>query len=121
MAGYEIHHGQVEVTGGASWFTAEPAGGAAVDGCRAGAVSGTLWHGVMENDAFRRAYLSATARQAGRRFEVAPDVSFAAARQAQFDRLADAVAAHLDTGALWRLITAGPPPGLPGLAPGACS
>jgi adenosylcobyric acid synthase len=119
VAGYEIHHGQVEVTGGDGWFTAAPDGGAALDDCRAGATSGTLWHGVMENDAFRRAYLSQTAGQAGRRFEVAPDTCFAAARQAQFDQLADAVAAHLDTAALERLIAGGPTPGLPALAPGA--
>jgi adenosylcobyric acid synthase len=119
VEGYEIHHGQVEVTGGDGWFTAGPAGGATLDGCRAGAVSGTLWHGVMENDGFRRAYLSQVARLAGRRFEVAPDVCFAAARQAQFDRLADAVEAHLDTAALGELISAGPTPGLPGLPPGA--
>ncbi|HEY7144153.1 MAG TPA: cobyric acid synthase [Streptosporangiaceae bacterium] len=119
VTGYEIHHGQVQLTGGEGWFTAEPGGGAALDGCRSGAVSGTLWHGVLENDAFRRAYLTQVARLAGRRFEVAPDVCFAAARQAQFDKIADAVAAHLDTGALWQLITAGPAPGLKLLAPGA--
>jgi adenosylcobyric acid synthase len=46
-------------------------------------------------------------------------VCFAAARQAQFDQLADAVEAHLDTAALGQLISAGPAPGLPGLPPGA--
>ena len=39
---------------------------AALDGCRYGAVSGTLWHGILENDEFRRAYLTETARLAGR-------------------------------------------------------
>jgi adenosylcobyric acid synthase len=119
VAGYEIHHGQVEVAGGDGWFTAQPAGGTALDGCRVAATRGTLWHGILENDTFRRAYLTETAGLAGRRFEVAPDTSFAAARQAQFDKLADAVAAHLDTSALWRLISAGPTKGLSGLAPGA--
>jgi adenosylcobyric acid synthase len=112
VTGYEIHHGLVEVHGGTGWFTARSDGGAALDGCQAGAVRGTLWHGALENDAFRRAYLSETARLAGRRFQVAPGVSFAAARQAQFDQLADAVTRHLDTGALLRLIEDGPPPGL---------
>jgi adenosylcobyric acid synthase len=119
VTGYEIHHGQVELDGGAGWFTADPAGGAALDGCRVAATRGTLWHGVLENDAFRRAYLAETARIAGRRFEAAPDVSFAAARQAQFDRLADAVEEHLDTDALWQLISGGPTRGLRGLPPGA--
>ena len=119
VTGYEIHHGQVEVDGGDGWFTAEPDGGAALDGCRAAATRGTSWHGVLENDAFRRAYLTETARLAGRRFEVAPGICFAAARQAQFDKLADAVEEHLDTAALWRLISRGPSAGLPGLPPGA--
>ena len=28
------------------------------EGCQAGAVSGTIWHGLLENDQFRRGYLS---------------------------------------------------------------
>ncbi len=93
-------------------------GGTALDGCRYGAVSGTLWHGILENDEFRRAYLTETARLAGRNFAPAPDTSFAAARQAQFDTLADAVEEHLDTAALLRLIEQGPTPGLRALRPG---
>jgi adenosylcobyric acid synthase len=119
VAGYEIHHGQVEVRGGEPWFTSEPAGGGTpLDGCRSGAVAGTLWHGIMENDEFRRCYLTEIARLAGRAFTPAPDTSFAAARQAQFDTLADAVEEHLDTDALLRLIEQGPTPGLPTLRPG---
>jgi adenosylcobyric acid synthase len=129
VSGYEIHHGAVDVRGGEPWFTSEPAGrdpagsgrggaGTALDGCRYGAVSGTLWHGILENDEFRRAYLIETARLAGRNFAPAPDTSFAAARQAQFDTLADAVEEHLDTAALLRLIEQGPTPGLPRLRPG---
>jgi adenosylcobyric acid synthase len=118
VTGYEIHHGQVEVHGGAGWFTGRPTGGTALDGCQAGATRGTLWHGVLENDAFRRAYLAETARLSGRSFQAAPGTCFAAARQAQFDRLADAVAGHVDTGALWRLITGGPAPGLRVVPPG---
>ncbi len=119
VVGYEIHHGQVEVRGGEPWFTSEPGGrGTPLDGCRSGAVAGTLWHGILENDEFRRAYLTETARLAGRNFAPAPDTSFAAARQAQFDTLADAVEEHLDTAALLRLIEHGPTPGLPTLRPG---
>jgi adenosylcobyric acid synthase len=119
VVGYEIHHGQVEVHGGEPWFTSEPGGrGTPLDGCRSGAVAGTLWHGILENDEFRRAYLRQIAGQAGRDFTPAPDTSFAAARQAQFDTLADAVEEHLDTDALLRLIEHGPTPGLPRLRPG---
>jgi adenosylcobyric acid synthase len=119
VAGYEIHHGQVAVHGGEPWFTSEPGGGGTpLDGCRSGAVAGTLWHGILENDEFRRSYLTEIARMAGRDFTPAPDTSFAAARQAQFDTLADAVEEHLDTDALLRLIEQGPTPGLPTLRPG---
>jgi adenosylcobyric acid synthase len=120
VAGYEIHHGTVEVRGGEPWFTTRPgAEGAPLDGCRAGAVSGTLWHGIFENDAFRRCYLAETARIAGRDFVPATDTCFAAARQAQFDELADAIGTNLDTAALARLIENGPARDLPVLPSGS--
>ena len=112
VAGYEIHHGLVRVTGDG----AEPF----LDGCRAGpggAVWGTSWHGTMENDEFRRAFLAEVARLAGRDFTPAPDTDFAALREARLDALGDLVADHLDTAALDRLITQGAPAGLPVLPP----
>jgi adenosylcobyric acid synthase len=117
VTGYEIHHGAVTVTGGSPWFTSAPGGGDVLDGCRAGGVSGTLWHGVFENDAFRQAYLAEVARTAGRDWVPVPGTSFGAARQAQFDLLADAVERHLDTGALARIIEGGPAPGMPVVRP----
>ncbi len=119
VSGYEIHHGRVEVLGGGPWFTSEPGGrGSPLDGCVAGPVRGTLWHGIFENDQFRREYLAAVAAMAGSDFVPAPDTCFATARQAQFDALADAVEHHLDGAALLRLVEDGPTPGLPALAPG---
>jgi len=105
VAGYQIHHGIAEVT--------DPAAEPFLDGCRRGAVWGTSWHGVMENDEFRRAFLAEVAALAGRDFTPAPDTDFAAVRQARLDALGDLVAGHLDTGALRLLISGGPPPGLP--------
>ncbi len=119
VTGYEIHHGVVDIAGGDCWITARPDGGGAPGGCRAGAVLGTLWHGIMECDRFRRAFLAEVARLAGRGFRPGPGVSFAAARQAQFDTLADAIDEYLDTGLLLRLIEQGPPGDLPFLPPGA--
>jgi adenosylcobyric acid synthase len=115
VEGYEIHHGVVEV---------EPDGEPDVvpflDGCRRGSVWGTTWHGALENDGFRRAFLREVAAQAGRDgFVPAPDTSFAALREARLDRLADAVEAHLDTGAILRLVESGATPGLPFVPPGA--
>jgi adenosylcobyric acid synthase len=109
VRGYEIHHGVVTVDDGAEPF---------LDGARAGSVWGTTWHGALEDDGFRRAFLTEVARVAGRRFVVAPGTDFAAVREARLDALGDLVAEHADTGALWRLIESGPPPGLPLLAAG---
>jgi adenosylcobyric acid synthase len=117
LTAYEIHHGQVSVHGGEPLFT--DAAGELADGCVAGNVLGTLWHGSLEQDGFRRALLRWAAERSGRAFEPYPDTDFAAARRAQYDRLADALAEHLDTAALWRLIEGGPTPGLALLPPGA--
>ncbi len=108
VAAYEIHHGVVTHDG-------EPF----LDGCRAGAVWGTTWHGALENDDFRRAFLADVAAAAGRDFTPDPATSFAALREAHLDRLGDLVERHTDTGALLRLIEDGAPPGLPPLPPGA--
>ena len=90
------------------------------EGAVAGHVSGTHWHGAFESDEFRRRFLTAAARQAGRTgFTVAPDTRFAAVRERALDVLGDLVEEHLDTGALWRLIEQGAPPGLPFVPPGA--
>jgi adenosylcobyric acid synthase len=107
VAGYEIHHGIAEVT--------DPAADPFLDGCRRGAVWGTSWHGVLENNEFRRAFLAEVAALAGRDFTPSPGTDFFAVRQARLDVLGDLVADHLDTAALSRLITGGPPPGMPSL------
>jgi adenosylcobyric acid synthase len=110
VAAYEIHHGIATVEdAGATPF---------LDGCRVASTWGTSWHGTLENDAFRRAFLAEVAELAGRDFVAAPGTSFAAVRQAHLDAMGDLVTAHLDTAALSRLIEAGPPPGLPVIPPG---
>ena len=69
------------------------------------AVFGTSLHGLFESDGFRAAFLAAVAARRGKGF--APSgLSFAAAREAQFDRLADLVEAHLDMAAVEHLIGA---------------
>nr|WP_307846561.1 cobyric acid synthase [Actinospica durhamensis] len=124
---YEIHHGQVEIRGGTPLFT--DADGRALDGCVVGAVLGTLWHGALESDGFRSALLDWLGARAAGEGEACAEqsatdprprsgVEFAAAREAQFDRLADAVDAYVDTAALLRLIESGPTPGLALLPPG---
>ena len=105
VSGYEIHHGITELT--------DPGAEPFLDGCRRDAVWGTSWHGALENDDFRRAFLAEVAALAGRAFTPAPDTAFAAVRQARLELLGDLVADHLDTDALTSLIENGPPPALP--------
>jgi adenosylcobyric acid synthase len=108
VAGYEIHHGVAEIT--------DPAVELFLDGCRRDAVWGTSWHGALENNEFRRAFLAEVAALAGRDFTPAPGTDFAAVREARLDALGDLIAGHLDTAALSRLISGGPVPGLPALS-----
>ncbi|MBL7499798.1 cobyric acid synthase [Frankia sp. CNm7] len=109
VLGYEIHHGVATAHGGEPFL----------DGCRNGAVWGTTWHGALENDGFRRAFLADVAARAGSPWRPRGEVSFAAVRQRRLDVLGDLVAEHLDTGALLALLAGGPPAGLPFVPPGA--
>jgi adenosylcobyric acid synthase len=104
-AGYEIHHGRVTV-GGAQEF---------LGGARSGSVFGTMWHGSLEGDELRGAFLATVL---GRE---PSGVSFAAARERRFDLLGDLVERHLDVDALLGVARAGTPGGLPVLSPGGGS
>ena len=104
VRGYEIHHGRVSPDPGVASF---------LDGCRSGAVWGTTWHGALESDGFRRAFLAEVASAAGRDFRPIGEVSFAAVREARLDVLGDLIADHLDGAALDALITGGAPRRLP--------
>jgi adenosylcobyric acid synthase len=108
VTGYQIQHGVIEAAGG------EPFPG----GCSAGAVYGTSWHGLFEQDGFRQAFLTRVAAEAGRRY-LPSAVSFQAERERQLDALGDLIAEHLDTGALLRLIEGGAPAPGPFIPPGA--
>ena len=107
VRGYEIHHGVADLDRSAGdGHGAEPF----LDGWRQGSVWGTMWHGTFENDEFRRAFLRQAATTAGVPLdaeELARVTGFADRREAMIDRLADAVAEHLDTGMLLRMVGAG--------------
>jgi adenosylcobyric acid synthase len=75
---------------------------------RTGRVYGTSMHGLFEADRFRGEFLSDVARARGKVWRPSGR-SFAAAREQQIDRVADACAAYLDTDALWRLVEGASP------------
>ncbi|GAA1742943.1 cobyric acid synthase [Aeromicrobium alkaliterrae] len=108
-AGYEIHHGRITRGADVEDFLA---------GGREGNVFGTMWHGSLESDEFRRALLAEVASAAGRPAPTA-EVSFAERREARLDLLGELAEQHLDVDRLLELATSGPPRGLRRLAPGA--
>ncbi|MDV8003125.1 cobyric acid synthase [Rhodococcus sp. IEGM 1408] len=129
VGGYEIHHGRVSVGGGRERVDddEEFPGGA-----RRGRVFGTMWHGTLESDGFRSALLAEVVGGSGGmgggsggdgsggagRARPASSVSFARAREARLDLLADLAEEHLDLDALLELARSGAPE-LPLLPPGA--
>ena len=104
-SGYEIHHGRI-TAGAVEEF---------LGGARDGLVFGTMWHGSLEGDALREAFLRET-------LGIPPSgTCFAAARERRLDVLGDLVERHLDVDAVLNLARHGCPPTLPFLAPGAPS
>lgn len=105
LCGYEIHHGQVSRSTEQQWL-----GSGISVGLRRGAVYGTHWHGVLDNDVVRRAWLAEAATAAGRGgFVVADDVDVSARRDAQLDMMADLLTSHLDIDAVLTLLAEGAP------------
>jgi adenosylcobyric acid synthase len=101
LHGYEIHHGRVTRSAEDDWLGV---------GIRRGAVFGTHWHGLLDNDGVRRDWLADAAQAAGRAgFVVADDVDVIAARDRQLDVMADLLETHLDVDAVSRLLSEGPP------------
>ena len=106
LGGYEIHHGRVSRCAEATWFE--------IDGCPEGyrrdQIFGTHWHGLFDNDEFRRRWLTDAAWATGRDgFVVADDVDVAARRDAQLDVMADLLDVHLDVDAVTALLDDGAP------------
>jgi adenosylcobyric acid synthase len=101
LHGYEIHHGGVSRSTEDDWLGV---------GIRRGAVYGTHWHGLLDNDDVRRHWLTAAAAAAGRAgFVVADDVDVRARRDAQLDVMADLINSHVDIAAVIALLEHGPP------------
>jgi adenosylcobyric acid synthase len=111
VTGYEIHHGQPTLSSGhASWFVLNDG-----EKCEREGVAETstgIWatslHGIFESDGLRRSFLAAVADRRGKRFESA-ETTFESQRQAEIDRVADALEAHLDLEVTSAIIAEGAP------------
>jgi adenosylcobyric acid synthase len=122
LSGYEIHHGRLARCAETAWFDPQAKSDAESQevqephGIMRGAVFGTHWHGLLDNDDFRRDWLTRIAEAAGRSgFIVADDVNVAARRDSQLELMADLLASHLDVDAVLGLLD-GPPPRRPHVA-----
>jgi adenosylcobyric acid synthase len=105
VTAYQIHHGVASRTSDGSGTPDSPDVEPFLDGWSSGSVWGTTWHGALENDDFRRAFLTEVAAQAGMKWKADPSaLGFAARRELMLDRLADAVEENLDTAALAEII-----------------
>jgi len=100
ITGYEIHHGKVTRQGGESLV--------ADIGCRSGPVAGTTWHGLFENDAFRRSHLEQIATMCSKDFTASPNTRYEDIREGVIERLADLIDEHFNHAALDRLLEKGP-------------
>jgi adenosylcobyric acid synthase len=98
VSGYEIHHGvTTRGPGAAGWVHLDDVHGCGDDGAvdpEARAL-GTSLHGLFEEDGFRAMFLTEVGRRRDKTF-IPAGVSFGAAREAQFNRLADLIEAHVD-------------------------
>jgi adenosylcobyric acid synthase len=101
-SGYEIHHGRI-ARGDVEEF---------LGGARSGPVFGTMWHGSLEGDALRQAFLAEASALLGRSWSPSGE-SFAVRREARLDVLGDLVEEQLDVSALLDLVSDGAPAGLP--------
>jgi adenosylcobyric acid synthase len=101
VSGYRIHHGRVTPLGGAApWLVADDG---EVLGWHADGACGTTLHGLLEDDGFRAAALRWVAHRSGKRWRPG-STRFVDARFERFDRIAAAIAAHVDLGRLGGLI-----------------
>ena len=95
VTGYEIHHGRCRVDAGAQEF---------LGGAHDGTTWGTMWHGSLESDDFRRAWLGEVARISGSDWQPAASApGFAEQRERMIDTVADAIEAAVDVDRLFRL------------------
>ncbi len=104
VSGYEIHMGHSERVGSELRPLFKFAHRQTLDGAidAAGRVWGTYLHGVLDNTAFRRAWLQSLGWSPPDR-----DVDLGAIRQAEYDRLAAAVRSSLDMAQLRQIADVG--------------
>jgi len=101
VEGYTIHHGTPRYALKHTSALVQQESLPFLDGLTSGSVWGTMWHGIFENDEFRRAWLSQIARNAHSAWQPHADSpNFHDHRERMLNTLADAMEAHVDLEAL---------------------
>jgi len=109
VTGYQIHQGRVRpvqavgAQGGSVWLELDAVG---PEGYARGRARGTTLHGLFDSDSFRESFVAWLGAERGKEVRLGGR-HLAGETLAQFDRLADAVEAHLDTRALIDAMSAG--------------
>lgn len=104
LEGYEIHMGRTASDPGAQPFLRLESGEA--DGCQYGNVYGCYLHGFFDTAECREAVLSALCDRKGISLQ-APSFDLKAYKEAQYDRLAEGVRAHLNMELIYRILEGG--------------
>jgi adenosylcobyric acid synthase len=117
FTGYEIHMGETDRTGG-TWFSrlTETAGGSKAgrkdgslkeDGCMYGNVYGTYVHGLFDSEEMQRAVFRFLAEKKGVGedfYDAGEEISAAAYKEAQYDKMADIMRENLDMDLIYRIL-----------------
>ena len=96
ISGYEIHSGLTELEDGAEPLLKKADG--SYDGCISGSVCGTYFHGIFDNDVFRRVWLKSLG------WKGQGGASFSLKREEEFERIADTIEASVDMNMLEGII-----------------
>lgn len=104
IEGYEIHMGETTLDTCAAPLIRLDNG--TMDGCRQGNVYGSYLHGFFDSVSCREALLQALAVQKGVSLDT-PALDLHSYKQAQYDRLAASVRAHLDMGLIHQILEEG--------------
>lgn len=104
LEGYEIHMGTTTLNEEGKVLDTLETG--ANDGCWKENVYGSYLHGFFDSEDCRRAILGALAKQKGVSLEN-PDFDLKAYKEAQYDKLADAVRENLDMKLIYKILEEG--------------
>ena len=105
--GYEIHMGSTDGGAGIAELDDAVSGSRRTDGCQSGNVYGSYVHGILDGDEVAGTIVRALAAKKGVDPAQLGRVSGESWKQRQYDLLADALRAHMDLPAVYRILEEG--------------